>query len=267
VTALTRASVARSEASNLYRGDRYVHLHPTLHEEDAPWKIAQVLPLVDRLAGRFGPGPVRVLDVGGGAGSILKAVAEHVSRRHGLGVRKHALDLSPGMLAMQRRRNPDLRAALNQDIRHTSIAEKQIDLTLMIDVLEHVPNPPAALAELRRISRFVIFKVPLEDNGSFRLWNRFNGDRPRQRLIHQLGHVNMYTFGRLKREIETHLGPILAVRHTDVFSFLLGRGNGPNNRTVRQKLRNLLGKLTWAVSPEVSSMLFSNFVMMAVKCR
>ncbi|GAI48024.1 unnamed protein product, partial [marine sediment metagenome] len=33
----------------------------------------------------------------------------------------------------------------------------------MVDVLEHIPNPTAALKELRRISQYIIFKVPLED--------------------------------------------------------------------------------------------------------
>ena len=68
------------------------------------------------------------------------------------------------MLDVQRKNNPDIKQTLNEDIRHTSLRDKHIDLMLMIDVLEHVPNPEEALEEARRGSHFLILKVPLEDN-------------------------------------------------------------------------------------------------------
>jgi len=68
------------------------------------------------------------------------------------------------MLDVQRKNNPDIKQTLNEDIRHTSLRDKHIDLMLMIDVLEHVPNPEEALEEARRVSHFLILKVPLEDN-------------------------------------------------------------------------------------------------------
>jgi hypothetical protein len=48
------------------------------------------------------------------------------------------------MLDVQRKNNPDIKQTLNEDVRHTSLRDKHIDLMLMIDVLEHVPNPEEA---------------------------------------------------------------------------------------------------------------------------
>ena len=42
------------------------------------------------------------------------------------------------MLEIQEKRNPDLKKALNEDIHKTSLDSKEIDLSLMIDLLEHV---------------------------------------------------------------------------------------------------------------------------------
>ena len=134
----------------LYQTGQYVRNHPLLHAEDASWKIGQILPLVDSFIGYQKKTEVTVLDVGGGAGLILKAVSMYINREHNVKVNKIALDLSPDMLERQKSENPDLKRALNEDIRNTSLNNKEIDLTLMIDVLEHVPSPEEALEEVRR---------------------------------------------------------------------------------------------------------------------
>lgn len=49
------------------------------------------------------------------------------------------------------------------DIARLPLADKTSDLTLAIEVLEHIPNPEAALAEISRVTRgSVILSVPLE---------------------------------------------------------------------------------------------------------
>lgn len=124
------------------------------------------------------------------------------------------------MLEIQKKMNPNLKRALNEDIRKTSLDNKEIDLTLMIDVLEHVPNPTEALQELRRISKFVIFKVPLEDNLTLRVSNFIRRGETRQ-PIETIGHINVYKFGKLKNEIEKYIGQILYHYFTNVFDTII----------------------------------------------
>jgi hypothetical protein len=41
-------SMSNEQAEDLYRGDRYIDHNPSLHEEDSPWKVTKILPLVDQ---------------------------------------------------------------------------------------------------------------------------------------------------------------------------------------------------------------------------
>ena len=110
------------------------------------------------------------------------------------------------MLEIQKRRNPDLARVLNEDIRKTSLSDKEIDLTLMIDLLEHVPNPTEALEEVKRISKFVILKVPLDDNLLARIGNFIWRGERRRRAIETVGHINVYRLSKLKHQMEKHAG-------------------------------------------------------------
>lgn len=157
--------------TNFYLTDEYLTKNPSLHEVDSPWKVTLITPLIDRFAGTNNKGEIKLLDVGGGAGLILNAISTYIKENYSIKVKKFLVDLSPGFLQIQKARNPDFAKALNEDICKTSLSSKEIDLTLAIDLIEHVNNPTEALEELKRISRFVIFKVPLEDNLSYTIWN------------------------------------------------------------------------------------------------
>lgn len=123
---------------NLYLADEYIIKNPSLHEEDSPWKVSKIIPLVDRVIGYINKDKINLLDIGGGAGLILNAVSTYIEESYDIKVNKFTLDLSPGMLEIQEKRNPDLKKALNEDIHKTSLDSKEIDLSLMIDLLEHV---------------------------------------------------------------------------------------------------------------------------------
>jgi len=41
-------SMSNEQAEDLYRSDRYIDHNRSLHEEDSPWKVAKILPLVDQ---------------------------------------------------------------------------------------------------------------------------------------------------------------------------------------------------------------------------
>ena len=251
---------------NLYSRDEYLIKNPSLHEEDSPWKVTKIIPLVDRFVSYISKNEVNLLDAGGGAGLILNAVSIYVEQSRGIKVKKFALDTSPGMLEIQKRNNPDLVRALNEDIRKTSLANKEIDLTLMIDLLEHVPNPTEALEEVKRISNFVIFKVPLEDNFLARIGNFIGGGRPRRRAIETIGHINVYNFSKLKHQIEKHTGQVLNFDFTNMSDYFRNSEHFENKIKTGGKLLNFVAAYVFRLSPRLCSLIFTDSVTILVKC-
>lgn len=250
----------------LYLEDEYLKKIPNLHEFDSSWKLTKIIPFIDKFMTNYKKYKITILDIGGGAGVILKGVSSYLEKCYSIFVNSYALDLSPKILEIQKKRNPDLIRALNEDICNTSLSNKEIDLTLMIDVLEHIPHPEIALKELRRISNFVILKVPLEDNLYYRIWNFLKRGEKRQYSIENSGHINFYNFTQLKHQIETYLGIILDYKFTNVFEFLSKTNFYRRNMNFKDKLLNSLSLNLFRISPKLVSLLFHDFVMVLCEC-
>ncbi len=90
-----------------------------------------------------------VADVGCGNGYDLRQIVPHGRCRHAIG-----LDLSAGML----RSLADLRRSgglslIQADAQHLPLGDQSADVALAMHMLYHVPDIPAAIGELRRITR------------------------------------------------------------------------------------------------------------------
>jgi len=253
--------------NNLYLKEEYITQNPTLHEEDSPWKVSKIIPLIDDLCLNHINKPViNILDVGGGAGLILSAISTYITKTYTLKVNKFAVDLSKEMLEIQKKRNPDLVKALNEDFQSNSIGNKEIDITLMVDLLEHIPCPEAALRELKRISNFAILKVPLEDNLIKKTWNFVRGGKPRQRSIKTIGHINVFNNMKIKSMVNKHTGAILDCYFTNVFDYFHLSTHYQKKRSPIKRYINSVARYSFKLSPTFTSYIFNDFFMILVKC-
>lgn len=107
--------------------------------------------------------PDRVLEVGAGEGKVFERVRERWA-----GVPYAAIDLRDDDLAADWRRRS--LAGTFADIGRLPFADDTFDLVLAIEVLEHVPDPVAALDELTRVARsHLVLSVPREP-----IWRALN---------------------------------------------------------------------------------------------
>ncbi len=245
--------------------DEYVRRNPTLHQEDSKWKTGKIIPFIDIIIKKHYNDclEIKLLDVGGGAGLILKAISTYIEINYNIKVSKYALDLSPTMLASQRGNNPEAKL-LNEDICRTSLRDKEIDIALMIDVIEHIPNPSCALKEIERISRFAIFKVPLEDSLIFNIWDFLKRGKPRQNAIESIGHVNTYNLNSIKRQVELNGGSILDSCLTNIFAYIIKNEHYAQRRDNKTKLMNRIASHIFKISPRLCSYFFSDSLMLLV---
>lgn len=120
-----------------------------------------------------------VLEVGCGSGAVLSEV-----RRRGVGTQHVGVDMADPRAHLQP-------AAAGLDIhtydgRTLPFADQSFDLVYATHVVEHVPDPRGFLAELRRVSKGLIYlEVPCE------LHMRATRDSLQRTL--DIGHINAYT--------------------------------------------------------------------------
>lgn len=248
---------------DLYKTNEYLVKNPSLHTEDSSWKVSKLIPLIDEIDIFSGKKELCILDVGGGAGTILEMISKHIIENNYISIRKYALDLSPGALRVQKETNPDLVRTLNEDIRNTTLGYKEIDLTLMIDVLEHIPEPERALEEVCRISKYAIFKVPLENNLAINLSDFLSEGQTKSERVTIVGHINHYNNKILMNQIKDHCGEVIAHSFTNVLQYVEKQSS---NRSNKMKLLNFLSRFLYQLSPNLNSRIFTDYALLAVEC-
>ncbi len=254
------------KVNDLYVKGEYITRNPTIHEEDSLWKINKISPLIDKCLSEINKKEINLLDVGGGAGIILREISKRVEKNNKIKVNKFSLDLSPEILKIHKENNPDLKLSLNEDIRGTSFKNKEIDITLMVDVLEHVPDPEKCLKELQRISKYVVFKVPLEKNLILSLANVLTLGWLRKIKIKNSGHINVYSLSKLKKQLKKNNLEIIDYHYTDVFDYFRNSEHYKDKMRVRNLSINFIASWFFKLSPRLCSLLFNDFVAVLVKC-
>jgi SAM-dependent methyltransferase len=149
-----------------------------------------------------------LLDVGCGEGVLTERWARRIAPGEVLGV-----DLAdPGLRAEWAARvdpgRPNLSFAV-MEADALSVADDGYELVCATEVLEHVPDPRAALSEMARVaSRWLLLSVPHEP-----LWRVLNVARGAYlpALGNTPGHVNHWTRSGFLRLLRTH-GEVTEVR-------------------------------------------------------
>ncbi len=131
--------------------------------------------------------PESLLDVGCGEGVLTEEWADRVAPGRVVGI-----DLDDPKLrtewATRRRENLEFRV---EEATSLSFGEREFDMASAIEVLEHVPEPEATVAEMARVaSRWLLVSVPREP-----LWRGLNMARGAywRSLGNTPGHVNHWS--------------------------------------------------------------------------
>jgi ubiquinone/menaquinone biosynthesis C-methylase UbiE len=140
--------------------------------------------------------PRRILEVGVGEGEVADRVAGRYPDAFVTGI-----DLPDPTLAEHW--STKRFAASFADIESLPFGDDRFDLVLAIEVLEHVPDPAAALRELGRVAcRDVVLSVPREP-----IWRVANMARGKYwgDLGNTPGHVQHWSRSGFVRLVRTHL--------------------------------------------------------------
>lgn len=98
-----------------------------------------------------------ILDAGCGEGYVINFLRQHLPI-----IEMTGLDISKEALGAAYRLNPQV-DFYSENIYQTGFLDNSYDLSLCLEVLEHLERPTLALKELRRVTkRYCLFSVPYE---------------------------------------------------------------------------------------------------------
>lgn len=258
--------IDKKTIEEFYTSDRFMEANLS-HEVDSPWKTEQMKPFCDLLLQHELSPTITILDVGGGTGLILRDISNYIVKKHRRKIKQMSLDLSPGFLQLQMKNNPGLADVYNNSIESTPLSEKEVDLVLMIDVLEHLYNLEACYRELKRIAKYVLIKVPLEKNLTVSILDLLIDYKRMRSSEDGVGHLHFYNYHSIKRELEENLGTVMLFRYTDVFSYLLNSEQRLSTLSLSKVIYCNIARLFYKISPHFTSLIFNDFAMILVKCR
>lgn len=135
---------------DIYNSGTYLENNPTWHEEDADWKAAHVLQILRK----NDISPATMCEVGCGVGGVVSALARELPD-----VRFQGFDISS--IALDRAKE---KSSENLHFQQGSPfeSETKFDVALALDVFEHVEDYFSFLRNMREISTYQIYNVPLD---------------------------------------------------------------------------------------------------------
>lgn len=216
----------------------YPALHPTLHAEDAPRKVREILSVLPPDAP-----PRTLLDYGCGAGAVLTGLLRALDAERGVGV-----DVSPAAVELARALCTDPRAAFHPCAELEAAAPGRFECVLVVDVLEHLPDPAATLRALARLGERAVVRLPLERTALNRAMAWLGMD-PLPALEERYGHI--HHFG-LRDALGLVRGAGLVPRCVRVFPLPM----------IRSRALYHVQMLCWRALPQaVYAWLFGGFVV------
>lgn len=162
-----------------YESGDYLANNPTWDEEDSEWKAVQVLKTFDRnhLA------PKSVVEIGCGAGGILASLHDALPE-----VEYSGFEIAPDASKFWGKHAAKKIAFSVGDFLQEQTAH--FDVLLLLDVIEHVPNPFEFLSALRGRADYYVFHIPLDLSAM-----SVARERPLLAVRRKVGHIHYFTKG------------------------------------------------------------------------
>lgn len=182
-----------------YESGDYLSNNPTWDVEDSEWKAGQVLKIFERNS----ISPRSIVEVGCGAGGILAALHDVLPDVSFVGC-----DIAPDASRFWAKyADMNIKFSVGDFIQQENA---KFDVLLLLDVIEHLPNPFKFLTDLHGRSVFYVFHIPLDLSAMSVL-----REQPLLFVRQKVGHIHYFTKGLALSLIEESGFQVLDWFYTD----------------------------------------------------
>lgn len=230
----------RKSSDDLYTSDIYFKNKPTWDVEDSGFKAEWIYNLYKKNKLR----PNSVIEVGCGAGEILKIISEKDLKVELLA----GYDISPQAISLAKIKENEKLHFFNKDFTKEAL---KCNLLLVIDVVEHVDDYYGFLRKLLNKSDYFIFHIPLDLSCRTIL-------KPHVLLQHRnsVGHIHYFTEEMVLWFLRDVGYEIIDWHFTKpVIDF-------KKVSTIKANIKKILRNVSYRISPSLSSKLWGGYSML-----
>ncbi|OGD78652.1 hypothetical protein A2368_01940 [Candidatus Collierbacteria bacterium RIFOXYB1_FULL_49_13] len=166
-----------------YQGE-YIRLNPGYHKEDSFRKFVD-------LTSVYRDKPEKMLDLGCGVGALTLRLYDFYRPSKMTGV-----DISKVAIETASKSSENIQWFVGDAM--TYEPGEIVDVTIMADLVEHIADDLMVLQEIKKYSKKIVIRVPLENSWSNRTIKALGlGDEFKRSEV-RFGHVHHYSFPELK---------------------------------------------------------------------
>ncbi len=162
-----------------YESGDYLARNPTWDQEDSEWKARHVMAIFDR----NGLSPMSIAEVGCGAGGILASLHDVKPW-----VEYSGFEIAPDAGKFwEKHKIKGINFILNDFLNEKT---KHYDALMLLDVIEHLPDPLSFLSQLIGRADHFVFHIPLDLSAI-----SVARETPLLYVRHKVGHIHYFTKG------------------------------------------------------------------------
>jgi hypothetical protein len=226
--------------NTIYENGTYLENNPTWHEEDSPWKAKQIVKILKK----NNIAPSNICEVGCGAGEILNCLANEYDDK----VIFYGYDISPQAFSICSKKEKQNLHFFQKDLFDENI---EFDVTMAIDVFEHVEDYFSFLRKLKVKGSYKIFHVPLD----LSVQSVFRSIPIKLRA--SVGHIHYFTK-------ETALASLFDTGYEVVDYFYTNSMLELPNLSLKAKLLKLPRKLLFSANQDLASRILGGFSLLVL---
>lgn len=222
---------------------QYLKQNPNLDADDVQWKVEHIKKLMG--CRKFS----NILEIGCGSGLIVAELSRFIGIENTIGS-----DLSLPILYSAKTSASNNKYVL-ADGEVLPFKDSSLDLVLIVDVLEHIPDSTKMLKEVKRISKNLVLSVPLESGHLSNLVYHI------QRLLGLTTTKEQY--GHIHRFNRKDIFEILKKLNLKIEDFSIILINHPEFKTLFGGVYTRLSKIIYKLSKGQHEKIFGRYKFVA----
>ena len=223
-----------------YNDKNYGKINNDWHLKDSKWKSEKVYNLIEKNQIKLNS----IIDIGCGVGGVIY----ELSKNYKNSLELLGVDYSDNVIEKAKE---IFDSKVNfKSIKNLKEINSNYDLAIVMDVFEHVENYYEFLKDLKSISEYKIFHIPLDICLPNIIFNRFN------KLNNELGHLHYFNKETALLTLENCSYSIIDYKYTN--------GSVVFARSFYEKILKYPRHLISLFSPKLSQLLFGGFSLIVL---